>query len=77
MIEGRQVELVQDERIVQAWRVRNWEAGVYSIATFQLTSENGGTRIEFTHVGFPPEIRTHLESGWHENYWEPLKNYLE
>src|SRR5712664_4976612 len=29
---GRQVELVANERIVQAWRVGSWDAGVYSVA---------------------------------------------
>ena len=32
---GRHVELVPDERIVQAWRVVDWDAGIYSIARFE------------------------------------------
>ncbi len=76
MIEGRQIELVRNERIVQAWRVRTWAPGLYSIARFELTPEGGGTRVEFDHVGFPNENRHHLDSGWHANYWEPLKRHL-
>ena len=76
MIEGRQVELVPNRRIVQAWRVKNWEPGVYSIARFELKKEGSETRLIFNHDGFPQENREHLESGWKENYWEPLKRFL-
>jgi activator of HSP90 ATPase len=76
MIEGLQVALVPCERIVQAWRVKNWPAGVFSIVRFDLSAEGAVTRIELTQSGFPPETRGHLETGWHENYWDPLRDYL-
>lgn len=76
MIVGRNVELITNERIVQAWRVANWEAGVYSVARFALKAQGAGTLIVFDHTGFPEGTREHLESGWHANYWEPLKKYL-
>ncbi len=76
MIVGRNVELVANERIVQAWRVANWEAGVYSLARFALKAQGEGSLVIFDHTGFPEGTREHLESGWHANYWEPLKKYL-
>ncbi len=76
MIEGRNIELVPDQRIVQAWRVRNWPPGLYSIARFELEGEGDGTRLVFEHSGFPEGEREHLASGWHANYWEPLKKHL-
>jgi uncharacterized protein YndB with AHSA1/START domain len=76
MIEGRNIELVPNQRIVQAWRVRNWAPGQYSIARFELEGEGSGTRLVFEHSGFPDAEREHLESGWHANYWEPLKKHL-
>ena len=76
MIVGRNVELIANERIVQAWRVANWEAGVYSVASFALKAQGAGTLIIFDHTGFPEGTGEHLESGWHANYWEPLKMYL-
>ena len=77
MITGRQLELIPQQRIVQAWRVKNWEPGVYSIVRFELKREGSGTRLVFHHDGFPQENRAHLESGWKENDWEPLKNFLD
>ena len=75
-IVGRQVELVKDERIVQAWRVAAWNAGIYSIARFELRDEGTGTRLIFDHAGFPVGDADHLAAGWKEHYWDPLTKYL-
>jgi uncharacterized protein YndB with AHSA1/START domain len=76
VIVGRHVELVPNERIVQAWRVSHWDPGVYSIAKFELKEEGAGTRIVFDHTGFPNGAAETLASGWKEHYWEPLEKYL-
>jgi len=76
MIFGRNVELDPDRRVVQAWRVKTWEPGVYSIARFELRPEGKGTRIVFDHSGFPEAEGEHLDKGWHANYWEPLRKLL-
>jgi len=75
-IEGRNVELVPNQRIVQAWRPASWPAGVYSIVRFELTAHGSGTRIVFDHTGFPEANREQLSEGWPRNYWEPLRSYL-
>src|ERR1700753_2114738 len=56
-ITGRILELVPNQRIVEAWRVVDWPAGVYSIARFDLTAEASGTRVTFEHVGFPEGLK--------------------
>ena len=76
MIHGRNIECVPDERLVQAWRVKVWEPGSYSIARFQLQPEGSGTKVIFDHAGFPDGQAEHLGLGWHQNYWEPLKAQL-
>ena len=75
-IEGRNVELIVNQRIVQAWRPASWPAGVYSIARFELADQGSGTRIAFDHTGFPEDKMEHLRSGWEEHYWGPLRKYL-
>jgi activator of HSP90 ATPase len=77
MITGRHVELLPNERVVQAWRAGTWEAGVYSITRFTLESEGAGTLLAFEHTGFPEGQSEHLQAGWHANYWKPMKKYLE
>jgi activator of HSP90 ATPase len=72
-IVGRNIELIPNSRIVQAWRVSDWAGGVYSIARFELAAEKDGTRLLFDHTGFPEENYEHLSAGWLKNYWEPLQ----
>jgi uncharacterized protein YndB with AHSA1/START domain len=73
---GRQLELVPNERIVQAWRAGGWDPGDYSIAKFQLVEQGTGTKIVFNHTGFPKGKAEHLAEGWKINYWEPLEKFL-
>ena len=75
-ITGRQIELVPNERIVQAWRVGSWNPGVYSIAKFDLVEQGSGTKIVFHHTGFPKADGQHLADGWKAHYWEPLEKLL-
>jgi activator of HSP90 ATPase len=75
-VTGRQLELVPNERIVQAWRAGSWAAGDYSIAKFQLVEEGSGTKIVFDHTGFPKGEAEHLVEGWKTNYWAPLEKFL-
>lgn len=75
-IVGRHIELVPNERIVQAWRVVDWAPGVYSIVKFEFAEQAVGTRIVFDHTGFPKGEGEHLAAGWKANYWEPLEKYL-
>ncbi|HEY2780516.1 MAG TPA: SRPBCC domain-containing protein [Steroidobacteraceae bacterium] len=65
-IVGRNLELIPNVRIVQAWREATWKPGVYSVATFELSDDAKGTRISFDHVGFPKGGGAHLAKGWYE-----------
>lgn len=76
LIVGRNVELVPKERIVQAWRPADWEAGVYSLVKFELKDWNSQTKVILDHTGFPEGNFRHLDSGWYLRYWEPLRKYL-
>ena len=74
---GRNLELVPNERIVQAWRVVTWPEGAYSIVRFDLKPHGSGTHLAFDHIGFPEGLRDHLATGWEENYWSLLKKYFQ
>jgi uncharacterized protein YndB with AHSA1/START domain len=75
-ISGRHIELVPNQRIVQAWRTGGWDAGVYSLAKFELREQGSETKLVFDHTGFPNGAADHLAEGWHINYWEPLSKFL-
>jgi len=81
MITARNIELVQDRRIVQAWRVKMWPEGIYSLVSIELQPDGPGTRLSMTQDAFPDGMRPHLngempQGGWHRQYWEPLQKYL-
>ena len=75
-IVGRTIELVRARRVVQAWRVVDWEQGRYSLARFELAPDGSGTRLTFDHTGFPKGQGAHLVEGWNANYWTPMRKYL-
>jgi activator of HSP90 ATPase len=75
-ITGRNLELARNERLVQAWRTRSWDAGDYSIVKFALVADGAGTKLVFNHRGFPEGQGGHLAKGWHTHYWDPLGKYL-
>jgi activator of HSP90 ATPase len=75
-ITGRQIELVPNVRIVQAWRTGTWAPGIYSIARFALAAHGAGTLLTFDQTGFPKGEAEHLAQGWKSNYWEPLERVL-
>jgi len=85
LIVGRNVDLVTNQRIVQAWRPTHWDAGVYSIVKFELKDRGsftaGGHSVAFArlvldHTGFPEGEYDHLLSGWHEHYIDRLTSFL-
>jgi activator of HSP90 ATPase len=76
-IQGRNIELVPNVRIVQAWRPAHWAAGIYSIAHFEFKPRAAETILIFDHVGFPAGDYDSLDSGWSHHYWEPLKKYFD
>jgi activator of HSP90 ATPase len=75
-ITGRHVELVPNERIVQAWRTGGWAPGVYSIARFEFVEQGSGAKIIFDHTGFSQREAEVLASGWEAHYWESLEKLL-
>lgn len=75
-IVARNVELVPDKRIVQAWRDAAWAPGIYSMLRFELSPKDRGTHLLLIQTGFPAGQYADLHSGWHEHYLVPLKKYL-
>jgi activator of HSP90 ATPase len=87
-IVGRNVELIANQRIVQAWRPTHWDAGIYSIVRFEMKPKGGsfnaghtligvdGTLLALDHTGFPEAEYDSLASGWHMHYLDALKKYL-
>ena len=78
-INGKNVELIPDKKIVQTWRNEdeNWPKGYYSTIVLILEPVDSGTLIKFTHVDIPEGAYESVKEGWDSYYWEPLKELLE
>jgi len=76
LVVGRNIELIANQRIVQAWRPTHWDSGVYSIVKFELKPQGAETVIVLDHTGFPEGEYDHLNPGWPLRYWDPLRKYL-
>ena len=76
-IEGVNLELVPDAKVVQSWRGSDWPEGHYSQATFSLRQVQGGTSLTFTQTGVPEDQYEAISQGWRDYYWKPMKKMLE
>jgi activator of HSP90 ATPase len=77
-VEGRNIELTPNRRIVQAWRASDWKAGFYTVIRFDLAARGTGAHLTFDQAGFiedPAEWKG-LDEGWPKMYWDPLHKYL-
>ncbi len=76
VIVGRNVELIPNQCIVQAWRPTHWDPSVYSIVRFDFKPQADGTLVVLEHSSFPQGEHDSLYAGWISHYWDPLKKYL-
>jgi len=76
-IEGVNLELVPDEKIVQSWRGSDWPEGYYSRATFSLQRAGNGARLTFIQTEVPEDQYDSISQGWRDYYWKPMKKMLE
>jgi activator of HSP90 ATPase len=76
-INGVNLELVQDKKIVQSWRGSDWPEGHYSKVTFSLGKAKNGTRLTFRQSGVPEKHYKDINQGWRDYYWQPMRDMLE
>ena len=72
-IEGSNVELVRNKRIVQLWRGSDWPRNHYSRVTFTLRKIAGGTHLSFRQSNVPVSQHKSIKQGWIDFYWEPMR----
>ena len=78
-LSGKNVELIQDKKIVQTWRGsgENWLKGYYSTIILVFEPVDKGTLIKFTHSNIPEGAYESVKEGWDNYYWGPLKDMFE
>lgn len=74
-IHGKNVEVVNQEKLVQEWYAGDWPQP--SIVTFDLTHKNGCTTVYLTHQDIPDDEYREIDEGWDEYYLGKIKKLLE
>jgi activator of HSP90 ATPase len=75
--EGKNIELIPGQKIVQSWRANDWPDNIYSTVTFSFKSLPQGTELTFTQVDIPTDYEADVAQGWQDFYWQPLIDYLK
>lgn len=76
-ISGKNLELVRDARIVQAWRTTDFPADAPdSRLEVTLSPAKGGTKVTLVHTGIPAGQAAGYREGWNEYYFAPMKEYF-
>lgn len=78
VLTGTILQVVSKRLIVQSWRSPHWtENDVDSTLILTFVPEEGGGRIELTHVNVVESDFAGVSHGWEKYYWTPWREYLE
>ena len=73
---GKNIELVENSKIVQSWRTPEFaEDAEDSIVEVLLEENNEMTKVTLIHSHLPDD-GGHFEQGWIEYYFDPMKAYF-
>lgn len=74
-IDGINLELEQDKKIIQKWRAKEkgWPPNQYSKVSILIKSIPNGSQVEFTQFGVPETCYELFNRDWHTFYWNPME----
>jgi len=76
-IEGKNLTLEADRRIVQSWRTEDFAAAdPDSILELVLEPEGAGTRLTLRHTELPPGTAATYRQGWEDHYFVHMRPVL-
>jgi activator of HSP90 ATPase len=77
-LSGKNLLIVKNRMIVQAWRSTQWKASDLDSTLILIFSKApGGGQVNITHVNVPEHDHDGVMKGWRKYYWEPWKKYLQ
>ncbi len=75
-IEGINMEIEQDKKIVQKWRAKDWPEGHYSTVTYDFVKEKNDTVLTMVQTNVPDDQYESITKGWATFYWNKMKEVL-
>lgn len=76
-LSGENVKLIPGKKIIQKWRADDWPEGHFSDLTLDLFADGDGTRLKLKQLNVPDDKFEDISSGWHQYYWEPMKEFFK
>lgn len=74
---GKNLELIQDQKIVQSWRTTGFKStDEDSQIEVKFEEHADGTLLTLTHSNIPVQ-EEHVEQGWVTYYFEPMIAYFK
>jgi len=78
MISGRNLMVIPNRLIVQAWRAAHWKkTDPDSILVMQFSKTRRGGRIDLAHANVPKHDHAGVTGGWPKYYWVPWRDHLK
>ncbi|MGA8142677.1 MAG: SRPBCC domain-containing protein [Candidatus Acidiferrales bacterium] len=77
-LSGRNLLIVPNKMIVQAWRANHWKpSDPDSILVLRFSEAPEGGQVDLVHANVPAYDHRGVSEGWPKYYWKPWKKYLE
>lgn len=74
-IEGRILELVPNEKVVQEWYFGDQEQA--SVVTIKIFANGAHSQVDLLHTNIPAEAYEEICEGWTNYYLGAIKDFLE
>jgi activator of HSP90 ATPase len=76
-ITGKNLELIENIKIVQSWRTTEFDdTDEDSHLSIELTKVPKGTELKLIHINIP-KGQTQYEQGWVDNYFVPMASFFK
>ncbi|HSY58522.1 MAG TPA: SRPBCC domain-containing protein [Terriglobales bacterium] len=76
-LSGRNLLILPNKMIVQAWRANHWKASdPDSILVLRFSEAPGGAVVDLVHANVPQHDHRGVSEGWPTYYWKPWKKYI-
>jgi len=76
-IVGKNIELIENEKLVQQWYFGDDDDESPSIVTIKIWPRNTVSSVEILHTNIPDEAYDNIVEGWNEAYLGAVKALLE
>lgn len=76
-ISGKNLELVEGKKIIQAWRAAEFPGNAPdSRLEITLKKIRGGTEVAINHTEIPDGLGAGYKKGWIDYYFKPMTKYF-